>query len=147
MTSEEKPNELHMLKRKREPGCFYTKIDHDIFFQKEKEFPIINSNLENLRQINESINDKNKIKPDPNNNEIKNLKKLLSESSNNLKQKEINKPKIFIDNKEGNLLNNSSAIRNPSTKLKYFNVEKNIIKKSIINFNNNNEIKIFKNKK
>ena len=116
MTSEEKPNELYMLKRKREPGCFYTKIDHDIFFQKEKEFPIINSNLENLRQINESINDKNKIKPDPNNNGIKNLKKL-SESSNNLKQKEINKPKIYIDNKEGNLLNNSSAIRNPSTKL------------------------------
>ena len=117
MTSEEKPNELYMLKRKREPGYFYTKIDHDIFFQKEKEFSIINSNLENLRQINESINDKNKIKPDPNNNEIKNLKKLLSESSNNLKQKEINKPKIYIDNKEGNLLNNSSAIRNPSTKL------------------------------
>ena len=50
MTSEEKPNELHMLKRKREPGCFYTKIDHDIFFQKEKEFSIINSNLENIRQ-------------------------------------------------------------------------------------------------
>jgi hypothetical protein len=121
-----------MLKRKREPGCFYTKIDHDIFFQKEKEFSIINSNLENLRQINESINDKNKIKPDPNNNEIKNLKKL-SESSNNLKQKEYKMPKIFIDNKEGNLL--------------YFNVEKNINEKSIINFNNNNEIKIFKNKK
>ena len=147
MTSEEKPNELYMLKRKREPGYFYTKIDHDIFFQKEKEFSIINSNLENIRQINESINDKNKIKPDPNNNEIKNLKKLLSESSNNLKQKEYKMPKIFIDNKEGNLLNNSSAIRNPSTKLKYFNVEKNIIKKSIIDFDNNNEIKIFKNKK
>ena len=36
-------------------------------------------------------------------------------------------PKISIYNKEGNLLNNSSTIRNPSTKLKYFNIEKKIL--------------------
>ena len=146
MTSEEKPNELYLLKRKRDPGCFYTKIDHDIIYQKENEFSIINSKLENIRKINESKYDINKIKPDPNNNEI-NLKKLLSEPSNNLKQKEYNKSKIFIIDKKGNLFNNSSVAKNSSTKLKYFNVEKNIIKKSIIDFDTNNEIKIFKNKK
>ena len=118
MTSEEKPNELYMLKRKRESGCFYTKIDHDIIYQKENEFSIINSKLENIRKINESKNDINKIKPDPNNNEIK-LKKLLSESSNNIKQKEYNKPKIFIDDKKGYEFNNSSTVKYPSTKLKY----------------------------
>jgi len=147
MASEEKPNELYMLKRKREPGCFYTKIDHDIIFQKEKSFSIINSKLENIRQINESKNDINKIKPDPNNNKINNFKKILSESSNKLNQKEYNKLKIFIDEKKGNLFNNDSVVKNPSIKLKYFNVEKNIIKKSIIDFDTSNEIKIFKNKK
>lgn len=147
MTSEEKPNELYMLKRKREPGCFYTKIDHDIIFQKEKSFSIINSKLENIRQINESKNSINIIKPDPNNNEINNLKKILSEFSNSLNQKKYNEPKIFIDEKKGNLFNNGSANRNPSTKLKYFNIEKNIIKKSNIDFDTSNEIKIFKNKK
>ena len=54
---------------------------------------------------------------------------MLSESSNNLKKEEFNKPKIFINDKEGNLFNNNSIIKNPSTKLKYFNIEKNIIKK------------------
>ena len=126
MTSKEKLNELYMLKRKRDPGCFYTKVDQNIIFQKEKEFSIVNNKLENIRHINESKNGINKINPDPNNNEI-NLKKLLSESSNNLKQKEYNKPKIFINDKKGNLFNNSSAVKNPSTKLKYFNIEKNIL--------------------
>jgi len=147
MTSEEKPNELYMLKRKREPGCFYTKIDHDIFFQKEKSFSIINSKLENIRQINESKNDINIIKLEPNNNEINNLKKIFSESQNSLNHKEYNKSKVFIDEKKGNLFNNSSANRNPSTNLKYFNIEKNINKKSIIDFDTSNEIKVFKNKK
>jgi len=146
MTSEEKTNEFYMLKRKREPGCFYTKIDSDMIFQKEKEFSIINNKLENIRQINKSKNDINKIKTDPNNNEI-NLKELFCESSNNLKQKDYSKPKFFIDEKKGNLFNNNYVVKNPSTKLKYFNVEKNIIKKSIIDFDTNNEIKIFKNKK
>lgn len=122
MISEEKPNELYMLKRKREPGCFYTKIDHDIIFQKEKSFSIINSKLENIRQINESKNDINKIKSDP--NKINNFKKILSESSNNLNQKEYNKLTIFIDAKKGNLFNNDSVVKNPSTKLKYFGVGK-----------------------
>ena len=52
---------------------------------------------------------------------------MLSESSNNLKQEEYNKDKIIIPDKEENLFINSSIIRNPSTKLKYFNIEKNIL--------------------
>ena len=52
-----------------------------------------------------------------------------------------------MDDKEGNLLNNSSIIRNPSTKLKYFTIKKNINTKSKLDFNTNNEIKVLKNKK
>jgi len=135
------------LKRKREPEYFTPKINHDIIFQKEKSFSINKSNIENIRQINESRNDINEIRPIPINYEINNFKKLLSESSNNLKKKEYNKPTILINDKEGNLLNNNSIIKNPSNKLKYFNIEKNISTKSILDFGTNNEIKVLKNKK
>ena len=52
----------------------------------------------------------------------------MSESSNNIKKEKNNKAKIIIDNKEENLISNISTIKNPSTKKKYFNIEKNIIK-------------------
>lgn len=68
---------------------------------------------------------------------------MLNEYSNNLIQEENKKPKFIIDySKEGNLINNASNVNNPSTKLKYFNNDKNII-----NFGTSNEIKVFKNKK
>ena len=135
------------MERKREPEYLMPKINHDIIFQKEKSFSINRSNIENIRQINESRNAMNEMQPDLNNYEINNLKKLISESSNNLKQEEYNKPKICINDKEGNLFKNNSIIRNPSTKLKYFNNEKNISTKSILDFGTNNKIKALKNKK
>ena len=148
LTSEKKSKELLMLKRKREPEYFKPTVNHDITFQKEKTFSIIkNSKIENIRQINASRNGINGMQPDLINYETNYSKKLLSEFSTNSKQEEFNKTKIIIDDKKRNLFNNSSTIRNPSTKLKYFNIEKDIIKKSKLDFGTNNEIKVLKNKK
>ena len=148
LTSEEKLKELLLLKRKREPEYFKPKINHDIIFQKEKTFSIINnSKIENIRQKSISKNIINEMQPDPINYETNYFKKLLSEFSRNSKQEEFNKTKRILDNKEVNLFNNSSTIRNPSTKLKYFNIEKNKNTKSILDFGTNNEIKVLKNKK
>jgi hypothetical protein len=148
LTSEEKLKELLLLKRKREPEYFKPKINHDIIFQKEKTFSIINnSKIENIRQKTISKNIINEMQPDPINYETNYFKKLLSEFSRNSKQEEFNKTKRILDNKEVNLFNNSSTIRNPSTKLKYFNIEKNISTKNIMDFGTNNEIKVLKNKK
>jgi len=142
LTSEGKSKELYLLKKKREP-----KINHDIIFQKEKNFSKINSNnLESITQINESIKVINEIQSEPINYGINNFKIFLSESSNNIKQEE-NKPKFIINNKGEILINNSSTINNPSTKIKYFNIEKNISEKHMFDFNTNNEIKVLKNKK
>ena len=117
------------MKKKRELEYFTPKINHGIIIQKENTFSTINSSKpENIRQINESRNAINEIQPDPINYEKNNFKKLLSESSNYLKQEKYNnKARIIIDDKEGNLLNNSSTIRNPSTKLKFFNIKKNML--------------------
>ena len=134
-TSEEKSKELYLLNRKREPEYFIQKIDHDTIFQKEKTFPIINiSKLENINQLNESRNVINELQSNPINYGANNFKKLLNESSNNLTQEENNKPNFIIDDKERNLIINSSKINNPSTKIKYFNIEKNIISKIFIEF-------------
>ena len=40
---------------------------------------------------------------------------------------ENNRPNFTIDDKERNLIINSSKINNHSTKIKYFNIEKNIL--------------------
>lgn len=142
MASEEKSKELYFLNKKREPEYFIQKIDHDNIFQKEKTFPIINSSkLENISQINKSRNVINELQSNPINYGANNFKKLLNESSNNLKQEENNKPNFIIDDKERSLIINSSRINNPSTKVKYFNIEKNISAKY------NNEIKVLKNRK
>ena len=147
MTSGEKSKELYLLKRKREPEYFIPKINHSIIFQEEQAFTIINnSKLKNNIQIKESRNSINEIQPYPINYGANNFKKLLDESSNYLKQ-EYNKPKIIIDDKEGNVFNNSSIIRKPSTKIKYFNIEKKISTKNILKCDTNNEIKVLKNKK
>ena len=137
------------MKKKRELEYFTPKINQDIIIQKEKIFSTINSSkLKNVRQLNESRNVINEIQPDPINYETNNFKKLLSESSNYLKQEKYNnKARIIIDDKEGNLLNNSSTIRNPSTNLKFFIIKKNINTKSILDFKTNNEIKVLKYKK
>ena len=149
LTSEVKSKELFLLKKKRESEYFTSKINNDIIIQKEKTFSIINSSkLENIRQINESRNVTNEIQPGPINYETNNFKNFLSESSNYLNQEKYNnKARIIIDDKEGNLSYNSSIIKNPSTKLKYFKIEKNINTRSKLDFNTNNEIKVLKNKK
>ena len=148
LASEEKSKELYLLNRKREPEYFIQKIGHDNIFQKEKTFPIINnSKLENINQIYESRNIINELESNPINYGANNFKKLLNESSNNLKQEENNKPNFIIDDKERNLKINSSRINNPSTKVKYFNIEKNINAKSLLNFDTSNEIKVLKNRK
>lgn len=116
---------------------------HDIIIQKDNTFSIINnSNQENIRQFNESRNTINELKSEPIICEANNFKKLLSEYSSNLKQEEKNKLQIIIDNKEENLIKNSSTINNPSPKFKFFQIKKNIM-----DFNTNNEIKVLKNKK
>jgi len=147
-TSKEKPNELFLLKRKREQEFFKPNSNQDIIFHKENTFSIANSSKpEKMGQINESRNFINEIKLDPINYEVNNFKKSLSESSRNLKQEECNEEKIIKDVKEGNLFNNSFKIRSPSAKLKYFNIEKNISKKSVLDNKTNNKIKVLKNKK
>ena len=148
LNSEEKSKDLYLLNRKREPEYFIQKIDHDTVFQKEKTFPIINSSkLENISQLNESRNVINEIQSNPNNYGANNFKKLLNHSSNNLTQEKNNKPNFIRDDKERNLIIKSSKINNPSTKIKYFNIEKNISAKYLLNFCNNNEIKVLKNRK
>ena len=125
MTSEEKSKEIYLLNRKRELEYFIQKIDHDTIFQKEKIFSIINSSkLENISKLNESRNVINELQPNPINYGADNFKKLLNESSNNLKQEEENKPNLIIDDKERNLIIKNSRINNPSAKVKYFNIEK-----------------------
>lgn len=148
LNSEEKSKDLYLLNRKREPEYFIQKIDHDIVFQKEKTFPIINSSkLENISQLNESRNVINELQSNPINYGANNFKKLLNQSSSNLTQEENNKPNFIIDDKERNIIINSSKINNPLTKIKYFNIEKNISAKYLLNFCNNNEIKVLKNRK
>lgn len=147
LNSEERSKELYLLKKKRELEYLKPKVNNDIIFKKEKTFSIINSSKpENIRQLNESRNANNEQLVDPINYKRNNFKKLLSESSSNLKQKESFKPK-FIIYKEGNLINNCSTLNNPSTKLKYLNSEKYISEKNLLDFGTNNEIKVLKNKK
>ena len=148
MTSEEKSKEIYLLNRKRELEYFIQKIDHDTIFQKEKIFSIINSSkLENISKLNESRNVINELQPNPINYGADNFKKLLNESLNNLKQEEENKPNLIIDDKERNLIIKNSRINNPSAKVKYFNIEKKISAKYLLNFGTSNEIKVLKNRK
>ena len=144
--SDEKLKETYLMKRKRELEIFNPKNNHNI--QKDNSFSIINSKkIENIRKLNEPKKTINEKQPDIIYSITNNFKKLLSESSNNLKQEENNMPKIIINDKEGNYINNSSTIRNPLTKLKNFNIEKDLIKKHLFGFDTSNEIKVLKNKK
>jgi len=119
------------------------KLYHNITFQKDNTFSIINnSKIEDIRQINSSKNTLIRKQSDTINYILNNSKNLPKESSNNLKQEENNKTKIIMENKEANLINNSSTIKNHSFKIKYFNIEKDIIKKHLLDFNTNNEIKV-----
>ncbi len=144
LTLKEKSKELYLLKRKRDPVFFRPEIKNDNIVQKEQNFSIINNcKRGTIRKVNESRNIINEIQSDPINYEANNS----SESPNNLKQEENNNPNNFIDNKEGILINNSSHINNSSSKLKYFNIEKNISRNFLLDLDSNNEIKVLKNRK
>lgn len=148
LTLKEKSKELYLLKRKRDSAFFRTEIQHDNIFQKEQNFSIINkSKIETFRNLNESRNIINELQSDLINYEANNFKKFSNESQNNLKQEENNNPKYIIDNKEGILINNNSLINNYPTKLKYFNIEKNINRNIFLDLDSNNEIKVLKNRK
>ena len=148
LTSDEKLKEFYLMKRKNEQEFFKPKFNHDITSQKDNTFSIINnSKIENTSQLNASKNIIIGKQSDIINYMVNNSEKLINESSNNLKQEENNKPKIIIDDKEANLINNSSSIKNPSFKMKYFNIEKDLIKKHLLDFKTNNEIRVLKNRK
>jgi len=116
LISDDKLKELYLMKRKSKPEFFKPKINHNITFQKDNTFSIINnSKIEDIRQINASKNTLIRKQSDIN-YIVNNSKNLLKESSNNLKQEENNKPKIIMENKEANLINNSSTIKNHSFK-------------------------------
>ena len=148
LTSDEKLKEFYLIKRKNEQEFFKPKFNHDITYQKDNTFSIINnSKIENTSQLNASKNIIIGKQSDIINYMVNNSEKLINESSNNLKKEENNKPKIIIDDKEANLINNSSSIKNPSFKMKYFNIEKDLIKKHLLDFKTNNEIRVLKNRK
>lgn len=148
MNLKEKSKELYLLKRKRDPELFRQEIKYYNVFQKEQNFSIINNTkLETIMKVNESRNLINELKLDPIYYEANNFKKFSSESSKILKQEENNNPKNIIDNKEGILINNNSPFNNSSTKLKFFNNEKNISRNILLDLDSNNEIKILKNRK
>ena len=114
--SDEKLKELEFINPKN---------NHNI--QKDNFFSIINSNkIENVRKLNEPRKTINEKQQDIIYSITNNFKNLLIKSSYNLKQEENNMPKIIINDKEGNFINNSSTIRNPLIKLKNFNIEKDL---------------------
>jgi len=148
LTSDDKLKELNLMKRINQPEFFKPKFNHNITFQEDNTFSIINnSKIEDIRQINASKNAIIGKESDTINYIANDSKKLSKEFSNNFKQQENNKPKIIMGSKEANLINNNSTIKNPSYKIKYFNIEKDIIKKHLLDFNTNNEITVLKNRK
>jgi len=125
LISDEKSKELYFMKKKRDLESFKPKFNHNITFQKDNTFSIINNRkIEDIRQINASKNTIFGKQSDTINFIVNNSKKSLKESSNNLKQEVSNKPTIIMDNKEANIINNSFTIKKPSFKIKYFKIDK-----------------------
>ena len=109
---------------------FKPKENHDIIFKREFNFSKINGNIaKNYRQKDEPRYIINNPQSDPINYKTNIIKEFLCESSNNIKSQESNK--TIINNKKENFNKNSSIINNPSTKLKYFNIVKNISRKNL----------------
>lgn len=149
LIEEKKQKELTFLQRKREEDNFRLRIKNDFDFQKEINFSISNSKEKNrnIKQKNESRNDKSDSLSYPINFEENSCKNPFTNSSDNPNPKESNKINVKADYKETNLSYMSSMSYNSFPKIKYFNIIKNISNKCPIDSNNNNEIKVLKNKK
>jgi hypothetical protein len=141
LLEEAKQKELTFLQRKREEDHFKIRIKNDFAFQNEINFEKSNSNekIANIKQKSESRNAKNNSQSEFINFEVNSYKKSFDEASINPNPKESNKINI---NTDGSSINNNSF-----TKIKYFNVIKNISNKCKFDSSNNNEIKVLKNKK
>jgi hypothetical protein len=124
--------ELNFLQRKRENDQLKPRINNDFAFQKES-FTI---------QKNESRNAKNEPQSYHINFEVKNCKNSFAESLDNSNSNDNNKFKIITDDKKTNLINTNFIDKISSKSIKNFNKYK-----CPFDANNNNEIKVLKNKK
>ena len=126
-----------MLQRKRENDLLKLRINNDFGFQKENF----------TMQKNESGNVRNETQPYLINYDINSCKKSFCDSLDNSNQKLNNKINIITDdNKKANLINTSIINNNSMKSIRYFNIIKNNDKLSF-DENQNNEIKVLKNKK
>ena len=133
---EKQTKELNFLQRKRENDHLEQRINNNFIFQKEN-FTI---------QKNDSGNVRNESQSYLINFGVNSCKKSFGESLDNLDQKQNNKINIIAGEKKTNLINMSFKRNNSSQRIRYFNIIKNNGKCSF-GLNNNNEIKVLKNKK
>ena len=136
LMDEKQTKEINFLQRKRENDHLGQRINNNFIFQKEN-FTI---------QKNDSGNVRNESQSYLNNFGVNICKKSFGESLDNLNQKENNKNNIIAGEKKANLINMSFKRNNSSQSIRYFNIIKNNDKCSF-DVNNNNEIKVLKNKK
>lgn len=115
-------------KKKRISEYYQLELSNNIIFQKEINFSLLNRNIKNQ---NELENSKDELNSYPINS-----KKSFNEENSNLDTN--NKTKIISEE----IINNK-----PFNILKYFDENKNIIENSLLEYDCNNEIKVFKNKK
>ena len=125
-----------MLQRKRENDLLKLRINNDFGFQKEN-FTI---------QKNESGNIRNEPQPYLINYDVNSCKKSFCDSLGNSNPKLNNKINIITDDKKANLINTNIINNNSMKSIRYFNIIKNNDKCSL-NEDQNNEIKVLKNKK
>jgi hypothetical protein len=153
---ENKIKELNFLHRKRENYHPKLRTNNDFSFERGINFTIPNPSkkIGNINQKNESGNDRNYPQYSLINVEANISKKIFDESLDNSNSKENNKSNIITDDKKTNLINKNSISNNSLNKITYFNVTKNInicsdkfSDKCPFDIDNNNEIKVLKNKK
>ena len=129
LMDEKQTKELNFLEKKRENNQLKLRINKDFTFQKENF--AIKKNESKSCLINFGVNS---------------CKKSFDESLDNPNLKENNKINTITDDKKTNLINKRFINNNTPRKEKYFNVIKNNDKCSF-DEDNNNEVKILKNKK
>jgi len=139
---DEEPKKVDLLKRERDPENSILKMNNDSIFPKEIYNSISNRNkiITNTKQENELRNFRDESNLYPIKYEIYNSQKTSAKSSDNLN------PEIISNGIQRSLTNSHTIKKNPSKKLKLFNIKK-IIKKNLLDSEANNEIKVLKNKK
>jgi len=153
--------ELNFLQRKRGNYHLKQRTNNDFSFQRGINFTIPNSSkkIGNVKQKNESGNDRNYPQYSLINARVNSCKKSFGEYLDNSNSKENNKINIITDDKKTNLINKNSISNNSLEKKAKFNVINNISKKCSdkcsdkfsdkcpFDIDNNNEIEILNNKK